>query len=438
MKARKSLPTTIAVIASHAQGEAGIHGRRIRCGKIRDIEPEDLTYLDALMEERLYWQYGGRWQPSQWRAETKPVIRRETERLTPFLRSGYTYVHATFGVSAGKYDGPDMRAWLKAKITKLNRLNASKLFKQYGVRLELSGSHIDIHAGSGLVRPMRPHWHLLLRFKKGEDRQALHATINLILEHIRVLVGCMVTTKRPREHSRAVCLVNDRDYLANTIAYILAYPIQLLDPNRLDKDGLHVGLPLHKGLRLQPKPKPSSQSPPLPPGLPPPPPPPPKDGLTHALALSPAIDALAGAHTYRTYGKKRKRAKPLEGTLCVSCDGTEPVAGADGAKNTSPEALPGSDTEGDLRKNGSRRGKAQMTARSGPNTIIAVWQKEHPTIGWMTCVKVKHFTNRPELEAALQRQGRGWVVASWIKERAKLRAIQAGALVGTGARYALP
>ncbi len=101
------------------------------------------------------------------------------------------------------------------------------------------------------------------------------------------------------------------------------------------------------------------------------------------------------------------------------------MTGASEAVKTSPKAVLESDTEADLSRIDSRRRKSKRITY-GPNTVISVWQKEHPTYDgfWLTCVKVKHFTTRPELEIELRLQGKGWVVDAWREERAKLKAIQ--------------
>jgi hypothetical protein len=374
-----------------------------------DIEAQQLTLIDAETVTPLFWQYSGRMQHCQWDAETTPVIDREQAKLIPLLNRGYVFLSLAIGLRPDRYTGPSMKQWIRKFFSKVNRVSKRRAMISSSATLRLAAAQINIYAGPGMVRPTRAHVHCLIALKKGAD---LEKRISIVQEVFTQISGCVVTSKK--KGSKTV-LVEDEEYLANTIEYFLGYPLKLIDGSSANESGLHPEIPWGDGLRLYAAPKPLSKCrsvrnylPESPSSV--------EDNLTDPVALADSFEAFAGLHSYRCYHDTS-----LEAELCDSCRATE----------TAPEAANGYSRVESAAKPSTKPKKPrdgpyndEKVGRGGEkrDVIMRIWRTAHHEYDELqvTRVLVRKFSSRKAVEWALLSRGDEWVLENWKAEEQAL------------------
>jgi hypothetical protein len=254
------------------------------------------------------WRTTNRLQKSTWDSEIEAVVDSETGRLAPLLKY-YDFISSVFGCDWTFASGRCQRAWFLTKIKCVNRYNASNVAKELGVYIMLRAGQIEVQAGQGLIRPMRPHWHLVLAVRHVLGHLTGLERLDEAALALKELVGAEVTHKGN--------FVRNRGDLRRMLSYLLRYPVELVHPDERDENGLRRKICLDdpdEGLRLVdfPPVKANWQKHPLP-ILPENAPPPPWDGLTDPLVMLDPFKALAGLVIVKPYnlpGTPRKETTP--------------------------------------------------------------------------------------------------------------------------------
>ncbi len=254
------------------------------------------------------WRTSNRLQKSTWDSEIEAVVDRETSRLALLLKI-YDFISAVFGCDWTLASGRCQRAWLSDKIKCVNRYNASKAAKEWGVYLMLRAGQIEVQAGEGFISPMRPHWHLVLAVSRELGYLSRLERLDEAILTLEELVGAKVTYKGD--------FARTREDIRRMLEYLLRYPVELVHPTEKEENGLRRKIDLDdpkEGLRLVGFPPVKanwhSHSMPI---LPKETPPAAWDGLTDSLVMLEPFKALAGLVIIKPYnlpGTPRKTASP--------------------------------------------------------------------------------------------------------------------------------
>lgn len=275
-------------------------------GGFDDVEKKGLKFEWKGEKKILTWRTTNRLQKRVWDDQIEDRIDREIERLSPYLKK-YSFTSLEFGRDWTTESGLVQRKWLEDKIKRIRRFNASPAATKSGVFLVLRAAHIEVQTGNGLLRPMRPHWHLVVMIRRYPPGKNQRRRLDLAVAQLRQLVAAEVTYKWQ--------LARDQLELRRLLEYLLRYPAQLVHPTDMRKDGLRRKIDLDapkEGLRLVTFPPAWSKwkkrepaalvSHPVPSAW---------DGLTDPFVLLDPFKALAGLKNLQSYSppSRHRRAK---------------------------------------------------------------------------------------------------------------------------------
>jgi hypothetical protein len=401
-----SLWATLGLAIEYARSEAAIEGRPWRGGGLADVEAKDLWQVDGESARQLFWRCTSRFQPSVWAAKMKGAVVKETVRLEGLIEREYDLVTVSFGMAWGGWSGPEMRAWFDSKIKLLSRWNTGQTAAKNQVFLVMATPQISVEAGPGLVRPSRPHWHLVLavaRKNGGADRRF---RLLFALTKLKSLLGVSVFWD-----GRFLGLAEAKEgSVARLVGYLLRYPISLKS-REIDGGGRRLEIPFRapSGLRLSDTlPRGSGLQrvragamPPLPCGW---------DGLTDPVVLVPCFEALAEFKCLRTYAAPSGFSEAKEGSqanLSAPCNSSSSVP-------VSPLAVRNPPKKRDFPM--KKRPAKPPPNKGRPNQVLTRWVVEDPKTGlWRTCALVRNFTRREEFELANPDLAEQWKIEKTLR-----------------------